>query len=84
MKPVAAKREAHYAAFYAGEEPPTNEAIAKAEEEVEAMMGCLFAQGYTDMQVYRMLGLSSEADCMQVYRQWLADVMAELPALTPR
>jgi len=79
MKPVAAKREAHYARFYAGEEPPTNEAIAKAEEEVEAMMGRLFAQGYTDMQVYRMLGLSSEADW-----QWLADVKAELPALTPR
>jgi hypothetical protein len=79
MKPVAAKREAHYARFYAGEEPPTNETIAKAEEEVEAMMGRLFAQGYTDMQVYRMIGLSSEADW-----QWLADVRAELPALTPR
>jgi hypothetical protein len=34
MKPVAAKREAHYARFYAGEEPPTNETIAKATEEV--------------------------------------------------
>jgi len=79
MKPVVAKREAHYARFYAGEEPPTNETIAKAEEAVEAMMGRLFAQGYTDMQVYRMLGLSSEADW-----QWLADVKAELPALTPR
>jgi hypothetical protein len=79
MKPVAAKREAHYAAFYAGEEPPTNETIAKATADIEALMVRLFAQGYTDMQVYRMLGLSSEADW-----HWLKDVRAELPALTPR
>jgi hypothetical protein len=79
MKPVAAKREAYFSRFYAGEEPPSNEAIAKATADIEDLMGRLFAQGYTDMQVYRMLGLSSEADW-----QWLAEVKAELPALTPR
>jgi hypothetical protein len=79
MKPVAAKREAHYARFYAGEEQPTNETIAKATADIEDLMGRLFAQGYTDMQVYRMLGLSSEADW-----HWLKDVRAEPPALTPR
>jgi len=79
MKPVAAKREAHYARFYAGEEPPSNEAIVKATADIEDLMGRLFSKGYTDMQVYRMLGLSSEADW-----QWLKDVRAEPPALTPR
>jgi hypothetical protein len=61
------------------QEKATIHTIAKATADIEDLMGRLFAQGYTDLQVYRMLGLSSEADW-----QWLADVRAEPPALTPR